>query len=199
MKESYMKLSSRKQLLKEADDVLKEISEQVLAEFDFENQRQIMQLLPGVPASNVSLIEWKLKKELDMIERKYRSKNDPIAKQKEREELIAFAEKLKKHVVDNYKPFPEDPDKQTDIQKLIINAPPFPEDFDYVKDFAKTLVKDPSTGMYWSIATAAPELPPDWKKDKLDYTMEFSGSTAHDHSRGWFYNLLKKFFLAGDA
>lgn len=199
MKESYMKLSSRKQLLKEADDVLKEISERVLAEFDFENQRKRMELLPGVPYDQVRLIEWKLKKELDIIERKYRSKNDPMTKQKEREELIAFAEKLKKHVLENYKPIPEDPDKQTEIQKLIVKAPPFPQNYDYVRNFAKTLIKDPETGMYWSIPKGTPELPPDWKKDQLEYRMEFSGSTPRDYSRGWFYNLLRKIFLAGDA
>ena len=84
--------------------------------FDFENQRKRMELLPGVPYDQVRLIEWKLKKELDITERKYRSKNDSIAKQKEREELIEFAERLKKHVLENYKPIPEDPDKQTEME-----------------------------------------------------------------------------------
>lgn len=192
-----MKLSNRKQLLKEADDVLKEISEQVLTEFDFEfNKNRIKDVSRE---TTFDFINWKLKKELGLIEKKYRYKNDPVSRQKERDELIEFVKKLRKHIVDNNVEIPEDPDKQSEIQKLIVNAPPFPQGFDYYNNYAKTLLKDKETGMYWSLRTGLPAVPPAWQKDALEYELDITSSVQYDYSRGWFYNFLRRLLFASSG
>lgn len=194
-----MKLSSRKQLLEEADDVLKDISKRRVDELNPEAQAARLQRKTGYSNIQVNLINWKLKKELALIERKYKDKNDPVSRQKEMDELIGFAEKLRKHVAEeNYKEIPLDPEKQTEIQKIIMNTPPFPKGFDVLKNFAKTVVQDPETGMYWSTRTGTPELPPEWQKDELEYTMDSTSSLKYDYSRGWFYNLLRKLIIGTD-
>jgi hypothetical protein len=151
----------------------------------------------GLSRREIEIAEWKQKKELGLIERKYRHMNDPISKQKEIEELIRYADKVKKHLsVENWKEIPTDPEQQTEIQKIIVNTPPYPKEFDYLKRFAETLVQDPETGMYWSKSSGAPTLPPEWDKDSIDYEME--KQYPYDYSRGWFYNFLKNLFVGAN-
>ena len=185
-----MKLSSRKKLLQEADDVLKDISKRRVDELDIDAYRAALKFKKGESERKINLINWKLNKELGLIEKKYRYKNDPESKQKEIDELVEFAEKLKKHMsYENMKIIPEDPKKQTEIQKIIMNTPPFPEKFEWIKNYAKTLVQDKETGMYYSLQTGMPKLPPDWQGDQLE--MLADRDVPRDYSRGWFYNLLR--------
>jgi hypothetical protein len=185
-----MKLSSRKQLLQEADDVLKDISKKKVNEIDWEAYKNSLIYKKGASEKDMDLVNWKLKKELGLIERKYREKNDPVSKQKEIDELIEFVEKLRKHVSEeNFKEIPIDSEKQTELQKIIVNTPPFPNNLDFFKDFAKTLVQDPETGMYWSRHHGMPTLPPEWQKDAVEYVMD--QDVPYDYSRGWLYNFLR--------
>jgi hypothetical protein len=143
---------------------------------------------------------WQLKKELEKIEGKYRNVNDPLSKQKEIDELIRFAEKVKKHVSEeNWKEIPIDPNDQTELQKMIVNTPPYPKGFKFFKDFAETLIKDPKTGMYWSRHHGMPTLPPEWNKDKVEYSMQKYETGPYDYSRGWLYNFLKWILRFGSS
>lgn len=185
-----MKLSSRKQLLKEADDVLKDISRRRVDELDWEKHKQALQEPEGIRDKN--FIEWKLKKELGLIERKYKYINDPVSRQKEIDELLQFAEKLKKHVSkENFKEIPNVPEQQTELQKLIVNAPPIPKGSSFIKNYIDWVVKDPETGMYYSKISGEPTMPPEWEKDSLEYSMDFSSDVQYDYSRGWLYNFLR--------
>jgi hypothetical protein len=157
---------------------------------DIDAYRGALKFKKGTSSRKLELINWKLKKELGLIERKYRDKNDPLSKQKEIDDLVQYAEILRKHMAyENMKMIPEDPEKQTEIQKIIWNAPPFPERFDWTKDYAKTLVQDPETGMYWSKHTGMPKLPPDWEGDQVEMMMD--RDVPRDYSRGRFYNFLR--------
>jgi hypothetical protein len=151
----------------------------------------------GLSDRQIEIAEWKLKKELALIERKYRDKYDPVSKQKEIEELIRYADKVKKHLsVENWKEIPADPEQQTEIQRIIMNTPPYPRGFNSFKEFAKTVVQDPETGMYWSNISGAPTLPPEWQKDTIEYEMD--KQYPRDYSRGWFYNFLKNLFVGAN-
>lgn len=150
----------------------------------------------GSSKREIEIAEWKLKKELGLIERKYRHLDDPVSKQKEIDELIQFADKVKKHLaLENWKEIPTDPEQQTEIQKIIMNTPEYPKSFEFFKEFAKTLVQDPETGMYWSKVSGRPTLPPEWNKDRIEYS--FDQDVPNDYSRGWLYNFLKNFFRRG--
>ncbi len=152
--------------------------------------RNYLHYKKGASQKDIDLLEWKLRKELALLERKYPHNNDPAAKQNEVNELVQLAERLRQHLSeDNFKEIPTDPEQQTGIQKIIVNTPPFPKDLDFVKDFAKTLVQDPDTGMYWSRHHGMPTLPPEWKKDAVEYVMD--KDVPYDYSRGSLYNFLR--------
>jgi hypothetical protein len=151
----------------------------------------------GASKRQIEFAEWKLKKELALIERKYRYVNDPVSKQKERDELIQYADKVKKHLaVENWKEIPTDPEQQTEIQKIIMSTPPYPKSFDNFKRFAETVVQDPETGMYWSKISGKPTEPPEWHKDTIEHQMH--EQYPYDYSRGWFYNFLNNLFVGAN-
>jgi hypothetical protein len=110
-------------------------------------------------------LEAKLKHGLKVIENKYKDKDDPVSKQNEIDELTQFIDKLKTHL-QNRRVFPRDPEKQTELEKMIINAPPIPPgDHDY----SVMVLQDPESGMYFSRISGCPAISPDMIKEYWEW------------------------------
>ncbi len=183
---TLMKLSSRKQLLEEADEVLSEIRKRI-NEFDWKEHEAWMKIPMG--GYDSSFIKHKQKQELERIEQKYRDKNDPESKQKEIDELLVFMDKLLKHM--SYrKVFSRNPEEQTELEKMIINAPPPPPGTDAKKEFGKYLVKDPETGMYFHKVSGTPQYSPEMNREYWDYAIEKTIGYKWDDNKNWFYNAI---------
>jgi hypothetical protein len=145
----------------------------------------------GIPLSKLEFLETKLKRELRVIENKYKDKDDPVSKEKEIDELIRFIDKLKNHFK-NRRVFPRDPEKQTELEKLIINAPaPTTRvNINDPKDFARRFFKDPETGMYYDIRSGTPDLPPEMYPEYIKWKVDDAVGYEWDNNRGWFYNTI---------
>jgi hypothetical protein len=144
-----------------------------------------------------SFIKHKQQQELEQIENKYRDKNDPESKQKEIDELLVFMDKLLKHM--SYrKVFSRNPEEQTELEKMIINAPPPPPGTDAKKEFGKYLVKDPETGMYFHKVSGTPEYSPEMNREYWDYAIEKTIGYKWDDNKNWFYNVMM-FVLKGNG
>lgn len=190
-----MKLSSRTKLLKEADDVLRQIRSSI-NEIDWEAHEYEAQR-PYYWGTDDKL-KYAMAKFLRRIELKYKDKNDPESKEKEIQELIDFTEKLKEHLKIR-RQIPKDPKQQTEIEKLIVAAPKFPKGYDYVRNYTNTLVKDPETGMYWSKQTGLPQEPPEWFEEFRNANLEMLGVHVWDDTKGWVYNILMKLWPGGEG
>lgn len=189
-----MKLSSRTKLLKEADDVLRQIRSSI-NEIDWEAHE--FGLKKPYYWGTDKRLEYALEKFLRRIELKYEDKNDPESKEKEIQELIDFTKKLREHLKIR-REIPKDPEQQTEIEKLIVNAPKFPLGYDFARNYAKTLVKDPETGMYWSKQSGLPQEPPEWFEQFRKFNLEYLGVPQWDETRGWMYNIIGQIFRGND-
>jgi hypothetical protein len=110
-------------------------------------------------------LEYRLERELKAIENKYKDKDDPVSKQKEIDDLIQFMDRLRVHL-QNRRVFQRDPEKQTELEKMIINAPPIPPG-DH--DFSVYVLKDPESGMYFHRISGTPELSPDMNQEYWEW------------------------------
>lgn len=189
-----MKLSSRKQLLDEADIVLRDIRKKRLTEIDWEaHERRLVAPTAGeVPSRVGRFLKDKYQKELDFIRRKHRYAKDPAEMQKEIDELDAFMEKLKAHLSQN-KRISRDPAEQSEFEKLIVNAPKFPKGFDFVKNYAQTRIQHPETGMWWSKLAGTPEMSPEMQQEYWNWSDEAFGLYVWDKKKGWWYNFIDSF------
>jgi hypothetical protein len=114
---------------------------------------------------NLSLIDWVSKRELGNIRRTYGLfGRDSEQYNAEVNTLTLMIERERKHFArDNYQQIPMDPEKQTEIQKFIVNA-----DLNDFPNFFHTSIKDPDTGMYWDFLDGFPCLSPTFKKYKIE-------------------------------
>jgi hypothetical protein len=179
-----MKLSSRKQLLEEADEVLSEIRKSI-NEFDWKSHEDWLRL--GSSSTKEHFLRVKLEKELKQIEDRYKDKDDPVSKQKEIDELTQFMDKLTSHLR-NRKAFSRNPEEQSELEKMIINTP-HPTTM-WSDDISKYLIKDPKTGMYYHKVSGRPDLSPEMYPEFEDWLTEWNNSYKWDKTRGWFYNIL---------
>lgn len=196
-----MKLSSHRELLKQADDELIKIRETIMKEQpwtpeDYKNQRSWVK---RKPLSKLNVLEKYLKEKTSEIEGRYYNADTEESKQAEIEELKKLVETLKRHLLDNWKEIPEDQEKQSEIEKIITNAPKLPDNFDFKRNYAKAFIQDPKTGMWWNRA-GYPVLPPDWSEIEQRYRYDALGigreseAILHDKTKPLIYRLIKSFF-----
>lgn len=187
-----MKLSSRKQLLEEADEVLSEIRKRI-NEFDWKSHEEWASLDFGgtkIAPARKRFLEAKLKRDLKVIENKYKDKNDPVSKQKEIEELTQFMDRLIKHF-ETTRVFSRDPEKQTELEKMIINTPnPGKVNVKDPKQLNKLFIKDPETGLYYHVARGTPEWSPEMQSEYIKWVVDDTVGYEWDNNRGWFYNTI---------
>lgn len=199
-----MKLSSRKKLLEDADETLKQIRQRIINEQPWEPEKYKAQkgaLSALILKRNQELeaLEKHLKEKIGEIQGRYYNANTESSKQQEIQELINMVEKIKKHLIENWKEIPDDPEQQSEIQKMITSAPKLPPDFDIEKDYAKALIKDPDTGMYWA-RIGVPVLPPDWEQVYQQHRLDLLGvgreshNILYDKSKPLIYRIIKSFF-----
>lgn len=188
-----MKLSSRKQLLEEADEVLRQISESD-PPFDFRYHKSLFKGSPSKvdikSKQRLEFLQWKFERDLYRIKKKYRGEVDSESAKKEVEELTQLIDRLRKHLSrENFQEIPEDPKQQTELQKMIVNTPRW----SIGMDPEITFIKDPKTGMYWSSVTGVPDLPYKLEKEVGEWVRaKDTEYIAHvwDYKRGWFYNVV---------
>jgi polyhydroxyalkanoate synthesis regulator phasin len=184
-----MKLSSRKQLLEEADEVLSEIRKSI-DEFRWrEHEFWTDPTRSGLALTNKRFLEAKLEKELKRIEDKYKDKNDPVSRQKEIDEVTQFIDKLRTHL-SSTKRFSRNPEEQTELEKMLINTPNPTIAWATKDNLERFLVKDPKTGMYYRRTSGTPELPPEIGREYWDWVIEDTVGYMWDSNRSWFYNTL---------
>lgn len=213
-----MKLSSRKKLLKEADLILKEINSNIsnnkrITELDWERHIRITspEQMAKERENTERFIKFLTTKKVGEIEKKYRPRDISYEthkeKQKEIDELLEYLRRFRDHL-NNYERIPIDPEKQTELQKAIVNTPYVKELFATV--FLSPLIKDPETGFWWNADLGIPwphgpvtrglnALSPPRKQGDVEYReyMEFLvdaafGGYQWDETRSWFYNVLNR-------
>lgn len=111
---------------------------------------------------NVELIDWVYEREYGSIKRTFgllrRDTGQYDAEMSALQQMIA---REREHIArDNYRQIPMDPEKQTPIQKLIVNA-----EHEMYSDHK---IKDPDTGMYWGFSDGFPRLSPEIEKYEID-------------------------------
>jgi hypothetical protein len=111
----------------------------------------------------------KLERGVEVIRYHHVFKDDPESKQREIDELNQFIDNLKTHL-QNRRVFPRDPEKQTELEKMIINAPPIPPGDD---DYSVYVLKDPKSGMYFHRLSGMPCLPPDVEEEYRKWEKEY--------------------------
>ena len=221
-----MKLSSRKKLLKEADNILVEIRRKLnnrkVNEIDWERHkawlkddpRVVPQYLSKYAATDVYHQEMEARG-FRNLEKKYSklppNSYTPEQKQAEIDQLLADVRKLRDHI-SRREEIPMDPEQQTELQKILVNHPIVtPEQIK--KDPNSVIYKDPATGLLWNVNFGAPTVPWDlirmdeYERKKFreaikmvvdaDFKREYPGIAEWDHSRGFFWNLFNRVLNTG--
>lgn len=205
-----MKLSSRKKLLKDADLILKEIklgisNNKKVNEIDWEKHKEIVKQRDIMTKHGSDYVDFLLKKKLSLIKRKYdRKKPDEYTEQEKTQEineLLDYLKRLREHLM-KFEEIPLDPEKQSEIQKLIVNTPKVKN---WESDFNNPVIKDPETGFWWDAENGMPITSPykvwsksdpkdlESAKDYSEYTMkDIEGYVQWDYSRGWLYNVFMR-------
>lgn len=220
-----MKLSSRKKLLKEADNILVEIRRKAnnrkVNEIDWEQHKSwvkgdYMKLPPRLRTWAPDVFPQTMQdRGLRNLEKKYSklppNSYTPEQKQAEIDQLLADVRKLRDHI-SKREEIPMDPEQQTELQKILVNHPIVtPEQIK--KDPNSVIYKDPATGLLWDVNFGAPTIP--WELIEYDeYEMEqlkkgiklvvdaqfkrdYPGIAEWDHSRGFFWNLFNRVLNTG--
>lgn len=206
-----MKLSSRKKLLKDADLILKEIklgisNNKKVNEIDWEKHKEILKGRDVLAKYDSDYLDFLLKKKLSLIKRKYdRKKADEYTEQEKTQEineLLDYLKRLREHLM-KFGEIPLDPEKQSEIQKMIVNTPKVE---DWVMTHNYPVIKDPETGFWWDAEQGIPLAAPYkvWSKsdpkdlesdrDYKEFVMkDIEGYVQWDYSRGWLYNMFMRF------
>ena len=155
-----------------------------------------------ISKKDLDFLQWKYERDLYYIKKKYDKKTDSESIKKEIEELNQLIEKLRKHV-QNVEQIPEDPEQQSEIQKMIVNAPKLERS---VENWYKSFIKDPETGMWWDPGTGLPAFSPKIENEREKYVGSMSKQYIEhswDYTRGRFYNIfvgiIKQIFFGGGS
>lgn len=227
-----MKFSTKKERLKYADSVLAIIRENIktkrVNEIDWEEHRAWARGVPQYhpipfsrPEDYARMPDIVRQEKLKQIEDKY-SKLPPTlesAEQKEREidEMLKEIEIVRQHIMQRRVEIPEDPAKQTELQKVLVNHPIMTSKEIYEKaisaDKNSFHYKDPVTGLLWNYNVGSPEPGEEWRvayekhlRDsgemlelikqavdmKVSQRQPILGTPEWDHSRGWLWNIWRQ-------
>lgn len=228
-----MKLTSRKKLLEEADKILAEIHTNIntkrVNELDWEEHEKWLagksKLAPSSDKERVQSLSDLVKKyKVNQIVKKYKDVPPNVDDEqmgKEIEQMLSDLSIIRSHLTSKER-IPDDPLKQTELQKILINFKNTVMDLDDITNKTaeeiydesnKYSYTDPKTGLKWSKIWGGPMMPDDWleigkdpewgwkarvknaikQSNELSKTVKFKPTEYEwDSSRGLLWNIFNK-------